>query len=87
MQNAMLGLRHYAEPEPEEARKAYHTRASSFILIRTRYPNDPQATTKFQNLNKAYETILSGRVTIEEEFDKDIAGGYDLENKGDWLFA
>jgi curved DNA-binding protein CbpA len=76
---AILGLNHSPKPSADEIRKAYLAKALE--LHPDKNPNDPQATAKFQNLNKAYDTVLQGYVTIEEDLEQDIATAYDSENE------
>jgi hypothetical protein len=75
----ILGLNHYPKPSADEIRKAYLANALELHLDKN--PNDPHATAKFQNLNKAYATVLQGCVTIEEGPEQDITKVYDSEGE------
>jgi curved DNA-binding protein CbpA len=77
----MLGLNAEPKPSPDEIRKAYRARALE--LHPDKNPNDPEAGARFQLLSKAYEALLSGCVSIEEELDQPAATFHDSDDEND----
>jgi len=61
---AVLGLPPTPPPERAQIRKAYH--AAALRLHPDKNPDDPQATSKFQNLGAAYDALMYTGVTVEE---------------------
>lgn len=61
---ALLGLPANPPPEPAKIRKAYHEAA--LRLHPDKNPDDPQATSRFQNLGAIYDAVMSSSVTVEE---------------------
>jgi hypothetical protein len=67
---AILGLDARSKPSPNEIKKAFH--AIALRLHPDKNPYDSRATARFQNAVKAYETLLSTCVNIEEEPDPKV---------------
>ena len=80
---ATLGLNAEPKPSPEEVRKAYRARALEPHPDKS--PSDSEARARFQYLSKAYEALLSGCVSIEEELDQPAATFRDSDDENDVL--
>jgi hypothetical protein len=78
---AILGLDAPSKPGPNEIKKAFH--ATALRLHPDKNPYDSRATARFQNAVKAYETLLSTCVNIEEEPEPKVTRSQEPEEGED----
>ncbi|CZR60708.1 uncharacterized protein PAC_10604 [Phialocephala subalpina] len=67
----LLGIDHSSHPTVDEIRKAYLLKALE--LHPDKNPGNPLATARFQELKKAYETLISSVVTVENDDEDGIS--------------
>lgn len=84
----LLGIDHSSHPTVDEIRKAYLSKALE--LHPDKNPGNPLATARFQELKKAYETLISSVVTVENDDEDGISmpkHNWDSESEEEEVFV